>query len=88
MPALQAPPAPTHLLLPFAASADDDWLRAMQALPAGQTRHVARLLQGMRPLAAEDAGAIALYRRLGYAGLDAAATAPAPGATYFATKGF
>ena len=60
MPALQAPPAPTHLLLPFAASADDDWLRAMQALPAGQTRHVARLLQGMRPLAAEDAGANAL----------------------------
>ena len=55
-----APPATTHLLLPFAASADDDWLRAMQGLPAQQTRHVARLLQGMRPLAADDAGANAL----------------------------
>ena len=60
MPAPQAPPAPTHLLLPFAASADDYWLRAMQAIPAEQTRHVARLLQGMRPLAADDAGANAL----------------------------
>jgi hypothetical protein len=48
------------LLLPFAASADDYWLRAMQALPAEQTRHVARLLQGMRPLAAKDAGAHSL----------------------------
>ena len=55
-----APPATTHLLLPFAASADDDWLRVMQALPAGQTRHVARLLQGMRPLAADEKGANAL----------------------------
>ena len=60
MPAPQAPPAPTHLLLPFAASADDYWLRAMQAIPAEQTRHVARLLQGMRPLAADDAGAHSL----------------------------
>ena len=60
MPAPIAPPAPTHLLLPFAASADDDWLRAMQAVPAEQTRHVARLLQGMRPLAADDAGAHSL----------------------------
>ena len=60
MPAPQAPPAPTQLLLPFAASADDYWLRAMQAIPAEQTRHVARLLQGMRPLAAVDAGANAL----------------------------
>jgi hypothetical protein len=57
---MQVPPTPTHLLLPFAASADDDWLRAMQALPAQQTRHVARLLQGMRPLSADDAGANAL----------------------------
>jgi hypothetical protein len=55
-----APPAPAHLLLPFAASADDYWPRAMQALPAEQTRHVARLLQGMRPLAADDAGAFSL----------------------------
>ena len=60
MPAPQAPPAPTHLLLPFAASADDYWLRAMQAIPVEQTRHVARLLQGMRPLAADDSGANAL----------------------------
>ena len=60
MPPLPAPPAPTHLLLPFAASADDDWMRAMHALRAQQTRHVARLLQGMRPLAADDAGANAL----------------------------
>ncbi len=60
MSALPAPPAPTHLLLPFAASADDYWPRAMQAIPAEQTRHVARLLQGMRPLAADDAGANAL----------------------------
>ena len=60
MPAPQTPPAPTLLLLPFAASADDYWLRAMQALPAEQTRHVARLLQGMRPLAAVDAGAHSL----------------------------
>ena len=59
-PAPQAPPAPTHLLLPFAASADDYWLRAMQAIPTEQTQHVARLLQGMRPLAADDAGANAL----------------------------
>ena len=57
---MQVPPTPTHLLLPFAASADNDWLRAMQGLPAQQTRHVARLLQGMRPLAADDAGANAL----------------------------
>ena len=55
-----APLAPTHLLLPFAASADDYWPRAMQAIQAEQTRHVARLLQGMRPLAADDAGANAL----------------------------
>ena len=55
-----SPPAPTHLLLPFAASAADDWLRALQALPAEKTRHVARLLQGMRPLAADDAGAHSL----------------------------
>ena len=60
MPHPISPPAPTHLLLPFAASADDDWLRAMQALPAEQTRHVARLLRGMRPLAADDAGAHSL----------------------------
>ena len=60
MPSPIANPAPTHLLLPFAASADDDWLRAMQAVPAEQTRHVARLLQGMRPLTADDAGANAL----------------------------
>jgi hypothetical protein len=60
MSALPAPPAPAHLLLPFAASADDYWPRAMQAIPAEQTRHVARLLQGMRPLAADDAGANAL----------------------------
>ena len=44
---MQVPPTPTHLLLPFAASTDDDWLRAMHGLPAQQTRHVARLLQGM-----------------------------------------
>jgi ribosomal protein S18 acetylase RimI-like enzyme len=40
-------------------------------------------------VASTNSGAIALYRRLGYAGLDAAtaaATAPARGATYFATK--
>lgn len=60
MPAPQAPPAPTHLLLPFAASADDDWPRAMQAIPTEQTQHVARLLQGMRPLAVDDAGAFSL----------------------------
>jgi hypothetical protein len=29
----------------------------MQAIPREQTRHVAKLLQGMRPLAADDAGA-------------------------------
>jgi len=60
MPDLIAPPAPTHLLLPFAASADDDWPRAIQAVPAEQTRHLARLLRGMRPLAADDAGAHSL----------------------------
>jgi hypothetical protein len=60
MSAPRSPPAPTHLLVPFAASADDDWLRAMQATPREQTRHVARLLQCMRPLAADDAGANAL----------------------------
>jgi ribosomal protein S18 acetylase RimI-like enzyme len=40
-------------------------------------------------VAATNSGAIALYRRLGYAGLDAAAAAavaPAADATYFATK--
>jgi len=39
-------------------------------------------------VASSNAGAIALYRRLGYAGLDAAATAAVPhtDATYFATK--
>ena len=39
-------------------------------------------------VAASNTGAIALYRRLGYAGLDAAATAAVPhsDATYFATK--
>jgi ribosomal protein S18 acetylase RimI-like enzyme len=40
-------------------------------------------------VAASNTGAIALYRRLGYAGLEHAATHPAPAgsdATYFATK--
>lgn len=40
-------------------------------------------------VAASNTGAIALYRRLGYAGLEAAAagaTSPASDATYFATK--
>jgi hypothetical protein len=46
--------------MPFAASADDYWPRAMQAIPFEQTRHVARLLQGMRLLLADDAGANAL----------------------------
>jgi hypothetical protein len=59
-PAPLALPVPNHLLLPFAASADDYWLRAMQAIPAEQTRHVARLLQGMRPLVTVDAGAHSL----------------------------
>ena len=40
-------------------------------------------------VAATNPGAISLYRRLGYAGLEAAGavtSAPAPDATYFATK--
>ena len=54
------PTPPAHLLLPFAACADDSWLLTMKAMPAEQTRHVAKLLQGMRPLARDAAGAQSL----------------------------
>lgn len=37
-------------------------------------------------VAATNSGAIALYRRLGYSGLDAAAASAPQGITYFATK--
>jgi hypothetical protein len=60
---MQAPnarQASAHLILPFAACADAGWLATMKALPAGQTLQLARLLQGMRPLALDTAGAQSL----------------------------
>ena len=39
-----------HLLLPFAACAGTSWRATLTALPAAQTRHFAKLLQGMQLL--------------------------------------
>lgn len=49
--------APVHLLLPFAACSDDNWLSTLKALPAEQTRHFSALLQDMTawPADADDA---------------------------------
>lgn len=48
---------PPHLLIPFAACSAEGWLPAMQALPPASTRHLARLLQGMKPQQADEASA-------------------------------
>ena len=48
-------PAPQHLLIPFAACSAEGWLPALQALPPASTRHLARLLQGMKALPLEEA---------------------------------
>ena len=46
-----APPPPQHhWVLPFAACASDAWLPAVQALPATASRHLGKLLQGMKPV--------------------------------------
>jgi hypothetical protein len=50
-------PAPPHLLIPFAACSAERWLPAMQALPPASTRHLTRLLQGMKPQQADEASA-------------------------------
>ncbi|WP_341917023.1 hypothetical protein [Polaromonas sp. YR568] len=49
------PPPQHHWVLPFAACASDAWLPAVQALPATATRHLGKLLQGMK-LAHTDSG--------------------------------
>ena len=46
-----------HLLLPFAACADASWLATLKALPAAQTQHFAKLLQGMQLLHTDSADA-------------------------------
>jgi hypothetical protein len=53
------PPVP-HLLLPFAACADASWLATLTALPAAQTRHFAKLLQGMQLLHTDSADALSM----------------------------
>lgn len=52
--------SPQHLLIPFAASSDQGWLPAMQALPPASTRHLVQLLQGMKPLPTDEASAQSL----------------------------
>jgi hypothetical protein len=49
-----------HLLLPFAACADANWLTTLKALPAEQTRHFAKLLQGMQLLHTDSADALSM----------------------------
>ena len=49
------PLGPSHLLIPFAACSAEGWLPALQALPPASTRHLARLLQGMKALPLEEA---------------------------------
>ncbi|MDI1338209.1 hypothetical protein [Polaromonas sp.] len=44
------PPPPHHGVLPFAACASDDWLPAIQAMPASAFRNFGKLLQGMLPV--------------------------------------
>lgn len=52
--------SPPHLLIPFAGCSAEDWLPAMQALPPASTRHLVRLLQGMKALPLEQASAHSL----------------------------
>ncbi len=56
---LPVSPVP-HLLLPFAACADASWLATLKALPAAQTRHFAKLLQGMQLLHTDSADALSM----------------------------
>lgn len=50
----------THLILPFAACADEAAQPALKALPSAQTRHFTTLLQGMTPLPPDEADARSL----------------------------
>ena len=49
-----------HLLLPFAACADASWLATLKALPAAQTHHFAKLLQGMQLLHTDSGDALSM----------------------------
>jgi hypothetical protein len=49
-----------HLLLPFAACADASWLATLKALPAAQTQHFAKLLQGMQLLHTDSGDALSM----------------------------
>ena len=49
-----------HLLLPFAACADASWLATLKALPAAQTHHFAKLLQGMQLLHMDSGNALSM----------------------------
>jgi len=42
------PPPQHHWVLPFAACASDDWLPAVRAMPPAASRHLGKLLQGMK----------------------------------------
>jgi len=53
-------PAVPHLLLPFAACADASWLTTLKALPATQTHHFAKLLQGMQLRHTDSADALSM----------------------------
>ncbi|MDO9357519.1 MAG: hypothetical protein Q7T70_00830 [Polaromonas sp.] len=52
---MPSPTAPTqhHLVLPFAASTDGDWLSAARAIPPAALRHLNPLLQGMKQIHAD-----------------------------------
>ncbi|MEY3871165.1 MAG: hypothetical protein RLZZ296_160 [Pseudomonadota bacterium] len=49
-----------HLLLPFAYCADASWLATLKALTAAQTRHFAKLLQGMQLLHTDSCDALSM----------------------------
>jgi len=49
-----------HLLLAFAACADAGWQATVKALPAAQTRHFAKLLQGMCVVHRDAADALSM----------------------------
>lgn len=59
LPAPSLTPA-SHLLLAFAACADESWRPTLAALPAAKTRHFAKLLQGMQLLHTDSGDALSM----------------------------
>jgi hypothetical protein len=57
--AASKPPKP-HLLLAFAACSDASWRTTLKALPAANTRHFAKLLQGMRLVDTDTGDALSM----------------------------